>query len=239
MRRRRRGAVQGDDPRARLGLRLRRATPTSSRSTSVSCASASTSRSTGPACRRCAWWATGSTRRRAEVRTLRGRTTALVVLVTGLTLVAGGWALVLTLQSRITANNDRVDQARLRDLVAAARSGDLTSTITDIGGRGGGPGGDRAGPCARARRPTSSTPARSATSPPATRPRVATVDAPDDDETERYRVWAVQRADGRRTGDGLRRYQRGVGARGQPDPHAGCCWSGSPWSLRSSGWPPG
>ena len=124
------------------------------------------------------------------MRTLRSRTTALVVLVTGLTLAAGGWALVLTLQARITATNDRVDQARLRELVAAAQAGDLTSTITDVGDEG----------VAQVVDPGGRVLARSANIPDADRigtaaagprPTVATVDAPDDDETERYRLWAV------------------------------------------------
>ena len=124
------------------------------------------------------------------MRTLRGRTTALVVLVTGLTLAAGAWALVLTLQSRITANNDRVDQARLRELVAAARSGDLTSTITDVGDEG----------VAQVVTAQGRVLARSANIPgagpigdvaPGARPRVATVEAPDDGETERYRLWSM------------------------------------------------
>jgi len=124
------------------------------------------------------------------VRTLRSRTTALVVLVTGLTLAAGGWALVLTLQARITATNDRVDQARLRELVAAAQAGHLTATITDVGDEG----------VAQVVDPSGRVLARSANIPdarpiapgaPGTRPTVATVTAPDDDETERYRLWAV------------------------------------------------
>jgi len=124
------------------------------------------------------------------VRTLRSRTTALVVLVTGLTLAAGGWALVLTLQARITATNDRVDQARLRELVAAARAGDLTATITDVGDEG---VAQVVAPGGRVLARSSNIPdaGRIGTASPGPRPTVATVTAPDDDETERYRLWAV------------------------------------------------
>ena len=124
------------------------------------------------------------------MRTLRSRTTALVVLVTGLTLAAGGWALVLTLQARITATNDRVDQARLRELVAAAEAGELAPTIRDVGDEG----------VAQVVGASGRVLARSANIPdadrigieaPGPRPSVAIVDAPDDDETERYRLWAV------------------------------------------------
>ena len=124
------------------------------------------------------------------MRTLRSRTTALVVLVTGLTLAAGGWALVLTLQARITATNDRVDQARLRELVAAARAGGLSPTITDVGDEGVAQvvdSGDRV----LARSANIPDAGRIGTEAPGPRPTVATVVAPDDDETEHYRLWAV------------------------------------------------
>ena len=124
------------------------------------------------------------------MRTLRSRTTALVVLVTGLTLAAGGWALVLTLQARITATNDRVDQARLRELVAAARAGDLAPTITDVGDEGVAQVVDSRGRVL-ARSANIPDAGRIGAAAPGPRPTVATVDAPDDDETERYRLWAV------------------------------------------------
>jgi signal transduction histidine kinase len=132
------------------------------------------------------------------VRTLRARTTGLVVLVTGLTLTAGALVLVLALQGRLTAGNDRVDRTHLRELAAAAAAGRLPDPITDIGEDGvaqvvaadgtvlaRSANIDRAGPIADAR--------------PGTEPEVSTVVAPDDDETERYRLWAVaaEDADGR------------------------------------------
>jgi signal transduction histidine kinase len=124
------------------------------------------------------------------VRTLRARTTALVVLATGLTLAAGGWALVLTLQARITATNDRVDRAQLRELVVSAQGGDLRATITDVGDEGVAQVVDARG---RVLARSSNIPdaGRIGAEAPGAQPSVTTVTAPDDDETERYRLWAV------------------------------------------------
>ena len=122
--------------------------------------------------------------------TLRARTTALVVLVTGLTLAVGGWALVLALQSRITASNDRVDQARLRELVTASRSGDLPTTITDVGDEGIAQVVDARGVVlARSANIADAEPIGDPVT--GARPRVATVEAPDDDESEQYRLWST------------------------------------------------
>ncbi|MET1060662.1 MAG: ATP-binding protein [Nocardioides sp.] len=124
------------------------------------------------------------------MRTLRARTTALVVLVTGLTLAAGGWALVLTLQARITASNDRVDRAQLRELVASAQDGRLAATITDVGEEGVAQVVDARGRVL-ARSSNIRDADRIGPEAPGPRPVVATVDAPDDQEIERYRLWAV------------------------------------------------
>ncbi|RYP80980.1 HAMP domain-containing histidine kinase [Nocardioides guangzhouensis] len=124
------------------------------------------------------------------MRTLRARTTGLVVLVTGLTLAAGALLLVLALQSRLTASNDRVDRTHLRELAAAASAGRLPDPITDVGPEGvaqvvaadgtvlaASANVTNAGPIADAR--------------PGAEPEVHSVVAPDDDETERYRLWAT------------------------------------------------
>jgi signal transduction histidine kinase len=132
------------------------------------------------------------------VGTLRARTTGLVVLVTGLTLAAGGLLLVLALQGRLTASNDRVDRTHLRELAAAAATGRLPDPITDVGPEGvaqvvaadgtvlaASANITHAGPIADLR--------------PGTDPEVGSVVAPDDDETEHYRLWAMTAAgpDGR------------------------------------------
>ena len=123
------------------------------------------------------------------MRTLRARTTALVVLVTGLTLAAGAVLLVLALQSRLTASNDRVDRARLDELATAAAAGRLPETVTDIGDEG----------VAQVVAADGTVLARSANIPRAgpiadahpEEPAVSSVTAPDDDETEHYRLWAT------------------------------------------------
>ena len=78
---------------------------------------------------------------------------------------------------------------------------------------------------------------------------VRTVDGPDDDETETYRLWAGTGDQPRRPGHGLRRDQPRVGARGvsHPAPLAlrrrarwsCCCWPSAPgwcWAGRCAGW---
>ena len=132
------------------------------------------------------------------MRTLRARTTGLVVLVTGLTLAAGGLLLVLALQGRLTASNDRVDRTHLRELAAAAATGRLPDPISDVGPEGvaqvvaadgtvlaASANITDAGPIADLH--------------PGEDPAVDSVVAPDDDETEHYRLWAMSAAgpDGR------------------------------------------
>ena len=126
--------------------------------------------------------------------TLRTRTTLLVVAVTGITLTAGAVLLVLTLQARLTASNDQVDRARLHELADQVSAGTLPTTLTDIGDDGVAQAVDGSGRVV----------ARSANIPhagpiasvdPASHDLRLELDAPDDAETERYRVWAA-RAEG-------------------------------------------
>ena len=132
------------------------------------------------------------------MRTLRARTTGLVVLVTGLTLAAGGLLLVLALQGRLTASNDRVDRTHLRELAAAAATGRLPDPISDVGPEG----------VAQVVAADGTVLAASANITDAgpiadlhagEDPAVDSVVAPDDDETEHYRLWAMSAAgpDGR------------------------------------------
>lgn len=112
-----------------------------------------------------------------------------MVLVTGVTLAAGGVLLVLALESRLVASNDRVDLAHLQQLAGDVEAGDVPDLITDIDEDGVGQivAADgtvlarsaniaAAGPIADVR--------------PGSEPTVSSVVAPDDDETERYRLWA-------------------------------------------------
>ena len=132
------------------------------------------------------------TRRRGVLRpaTLRARTTALVVVVTGLTLAAGGVLLVLVLQDRLTSSNDRVDLARLHQLVQDVEAGEVPDPIAGIDDDGVGqvvaPDGTV---LARSANIAAAGPITDAD--PGPEPAVASVVAPDDDEAERYRLWSV------------------------------------------------
>jgi signal transduction histidine kinase len=126
--------------------------------------------------------------------TLRTRTTLLVVAVTGLTLTAGAVLLVLILQARLTASNDQVDRARLHELTDQVAAGTLPTTLTDVGDDGVAQAVDGSGRVV----------ARSANIPgagplaavdPAAEDVRLELEAPDDAETERYRVWTA-RAEG-------------------------------------------
>ena len=126
--------------------------------------------------------------------TLRTRTTLLVVAVTGLTLTAGALLLVLTLQARLTASNDQVDRARLHELTDQVAAGTLPTTLTDIGDDGVAQAVDGSGRVV-ARSANISDAGPIASVDPASDEVRLELDAPDDTETERYRVWAA-RADG-------------------------------------------
>lgn len=122
-------------------------------------------------------------------RTLRARTTGLVVLVTGVTLAAGGVLLVLVLQGRLVASNDRVDRAHLQQLVGDVEAGRIPDLITDVGEDGVGQiVADDGTVLARSANIASAGPIADVR--PGTEPTVSSVVAPDDDEAERYRLWA-------------------------------------------------
>ena len=188
-----RGAVQGDDPRARLGLRLRRARPTSWRSTSGSCGSGSTSRSAGTACRRCGWPATGSTRTVADVAVdrVRLRLTVVAAATTLVVLVVAGTVLVLAFARAQSEAADDLARARLAELAARAEQGRVPALLTDVGDDGfaqvvvddrvlGASAGLRESPPVTGWRPRPGEPAVRDLE-----------DVPDDDETEDYRTWAT------------------------------------------------
>ena len=120
--------------------------------------------------------------------TVRARTTLLASVVTALALVAGAVALALTLESQLTHRDDAVAQSRVRDLLAAARAGELPVTLEGLGDEGVGQVVDARGTVLAASANIAGRPAltedRGGSS-----LRVSTLAGPDDDETERYRVW--------------------------------------------------
>ncbi len=120
--------------------------------------------------------------------TLRARTTLLVSLVTGLALIAGAVALLLTLQSQLTGSGDALAQARVNDLLAGAAAGELPATLDSLDDESVAQVIDPRGVVLAA---SGNVVGRA----PLTEVRgggdleVLTIEGPDDDETERYRVW--------------------------------------------------
>ena len=119
--------------------------------------------------------------------TLRVRTTLLAATVTALALVVGSVALVLTLSAQLTANGDDLARSQVRGLLAAAAEGTLPERL-EVGDES----------VAQVVADDATVVAASpnvAGQPPITMVdasdglQVVTVEGPDDDETERYRVW--------------------------------------------------
>lgn len=123
---------------------------------------------------------------------LRTRATLLGTILLSVVLVLGSVLLVSTLEGRLTASSDELSRARLADLLDLAQAGDLPRSVRAVGDNGmaqvvdasgavlaASPNLDGAGPVAHEHSDES--------------PTVATFDAPDDSETETYRVWFASR----------------------------------------------
>lgn len=122
--------------------------------------------------------------------TLRTRTTLLATLVTGLTLVLGSIALVVTLDAHLRSGADDLAQSRVRDLLALAASGNLPRTLTNLDDNGVAQVVTADGSRVLAASPNVRSQGRIADFDPGSRLVVETVRAPDDAETETYRLWA-------------------------------------------------
>ena len=115
------------------------------------------------------------------------RTTLLAATVTALALVVGSVALVLTLSAQLTANGDDLARSQVRGLLASAAEGTLPERL-DVGD-------ESVAQVVAGDATVVAASANVAGQPPITtveasdRLQVVTVDGPDDDETERYRVW--------------------------------------------------
>jgi len=128
---------------------------------------------------------------RSQWATVRARTTLLASAVTGLTLVAGAVALVLTLQSQLTGTGDALARARVQDLLASAASGDLPRSLDNVHDDSVAQVIDDRGRVMASSDNITGRPPITRVE-PSTQLRVLTVEGPDDDETERYRVWVDQ-----------------------------------------------
>lgn len=123
--------------------------------------------------------------------TVRARTTLLASAVCGVALVLGSVILITTLQSQLTKSGDALAQSRVTDLLAAAESGELPRGLDNIDDEGVAQVLDADGAVLAASANVAGRPAiaRVEATPEL---QVQTIDAPDDDETERYRVWVDQ-----------------------------------------------
>lgn len=120
--------------------------------------------------------------------TLRLKATLLGTIAFAVLLTAGSLLLVATLEARLTEASDELSRARVADLAALARTGDLPATLRNVDDNGVaqvvGPGG-----AVLAASPNIAGDAAIADLPAGASPRSSTFAAPDDDETETYRVW--------------------------------------------------
>ena len=123
--------------------------------------------------------------------TLRTRTTILATTLTAVTLVAGAVALVLVLQGRLTVNGDGLSRSRVDDLLALAEQGQLPDTIRNIDDDGVAQVETADGEVLAASTNVAGRPAIADLEAGPT-PVVRTFEAPDDDETEEYRVWLAE-----------------------------------------------
>ncbi|MBA2954059.1 HAMP domain-containing protein [Nocardioides sp. MAH-18] len=121
---------------------------------------------------------------------LRTKATATGTALFALVLVLGSVVLVSTLESRLIASSDQLSRSRVVDLLDLARTGDLPPVLTNLDDDGMaqvvGSTGEviAASPNLAGRGPVTD---RSA----GTVPTVRTFEAPDDQETETYRVWSA------------------------------------------------
>ncbi|CUR55005.1 Two component signal transduction histidine-protein kinase/phosphatase [metagenome] len=122
--------------------------------------------------------------------TVRARTTLLASAVTALALVLGSFLLLRILDSQLTDNGDALARSRVRDLLSVAASGEVAPGIDNLNDESVAQVVDERGVVVAA---SPNAAGRPALADPELSPgtlEVFTVDGPDDDETERYRVWA-------------------------------------------------
>ncbi len=133
--------------------------------------------------------ATGSTRTGAEVRSVRARVTLLGVVLVVVTLTIAGLLLRITVERRLTTSGDDLSIARARELadqvalappVIGAGEDGIAQIVADDGRV------IAASPNAEGKAPIASY------RPEGEHAVVRTFKAPDDSETETYRVWAVR-----------------------------------------------
>jgi signal transduction histidine kinase len=133
----------------------------------------------------------------ADRRSVRARGTLLTTVVSGTALLIGAVLLLATLDHSLHASGDDLARSRVRDLGALARTGALPESLDGIGGEGVGQVFTRDGtvlaasPNIAGRPPITSAAARG-------RGQLRVLrGAPDDNQTEDYRVWVASVPTGR------------------------------------------
>ncbi|MGH3507553.1 MAG: sensor histidine kinase [Nocardioidaceae bacterium] len=129
----------------------------------------------------------------STTRPLRIRLTVLAGVVTALVLAGASLLLVLLFQRSATATADDLSRSRAADLLTLAARGTLPQTLTTVGDDGVAQVLDDEGRVLAASDNVQGKPALTTERPDDDDAVVFQInDAPDDDETEDYRVWAVQ-----------------------------------------------
>jgi signal transduction histidine kinase len=123
---------------------------------------------------------------------VRARATVVASAVSGLALGFAGLLLVTSLEHSLTESGDELSKDRVHDLAGQAAEGSLPRVLTSIGGESVAQVVDAGGRVLAASPNIVGGPPISDLLPPAHTPVVYTFDgAPDDNETENYRVWAM------------------------------------------------
>ena len=123
---------------------------------------------------------------------VRARTTVLASVLVGVTLVVGAIALVVTLDQSLTRNADDLAKTRAIDLASLAVTGALAQLLSNINGEGVAQVVDRSGRVLAASPNIVGNGPISTFHPTGDSPVALTIkNAPDDNETENYRVWAL------------------------------------------------
>lgn len=123
---------------------------------------------------------------------MRARATFLASAVSGLALFFAALILVSSLEHSLARSSDDLSEGRVRDLAGQAADSTLPRVLTSVGGESVAQVVDATGRVLAASPNIVGRPPISVFRPPTNRPAVRTVNnAPDDNETENYRVWAM------------------------------------------------
>ena len=118
---------------------------------------------------------------------LRQKATLIGTAVAAVVLLAGSVVLVTTLENHLVSSTDRLSRSRVTDLLDLARRGDVPESLVNIDDNGMAQVVDAHGTVLGASANVAGRPPVSRRT--SARPALRTLTGPDDQETERYRVW--------------------------------------------------